>query len=315
MPYLSVIVPSYNRKEVLEQTLRALGCQSLPTLSFEVVAVDDGSTDGSDELLHGLDALFDLSVIHQQNQGPGAARNRGAAEARGACFVFLDADVVPAPGLLEAYGRTLAQHPHTLVIGRQRPSEYKPAALYEEILNYERQWDLGPTPLEPAFYHVTSGNLAIGRETFERLGGFDVTLKMTEDTDLGYRAFRAGVPLIYCPDAWGFHTHPKTLEERCRNIYESARWTARLLKKHPEMRGDLPIYRDIEPVDRKADGLSLMIRKLGRRGLGLPPARRALEWAVGFLEKRHPRSRALPSLYWKVLSAHRVAGFRCGWRE
>lgn len=152
-------------------------------------------------------------------------------------------------------------------------------------------------------------NLAMRRREFESLGGFDTVLWMTEDTDLGYRASRMSIPLAYCPRAVGFHNHPRTLQQRCAQVRDSAMWTVRLFHKHPDMRGLLPVYREIEPVSWRDDGLRMIARKLGRRTIALPVFRAFMESTLRAGEAHLRNAHVLGFLYWKVLSAHRTIGF------
>src|SRR5579871_3087260 len=96
---LSVVIPTYNRKESLRRTLDGLARQTYPFSEFEVVVVSDGSTDGTAEMLaqYMQTAPYALCAITQANGGPSRARNRGIREARYDVIVFLDDDVEPVP--------------------------------------------------------------------------------------------------------------------------------------------------------------------------------------------------------------------------
>ena len=95
MPTVSVVIPTYNRKQVLAKTLEALDGQTLDAGLFEVIVVDDGSSDGTGELVESFQGGFDLRCERCQNGGLAAARNRGLALATHDVVVFLDDDVVP----------------------------------------------------------------------------------------------------------------------------------------------------------------------------------------------------------------------------
>src|SRR5258707_10281865 len=98
---LSVVIPTYNRCASLRRLLDALARQTLSADRFEVIVVDDGSSDGTRELLRTLKTPYALVSIEQPNQGPGAARNRGVRAASGDLILFLDDDVVPMDDLLD----------------------------------------------------------------------------------------------------------------------------------------------------------------------------------------------------------------------
>ena len=105
---VSVVVPLYNKACYIERVLASIAAQTLS--DFEVIVVDDGSTDGGDRIAEGYaDPRF--RVVRQPNSGPGAARNRGAAEARSPYLAFLDADDAWRPRYLETGVHILNEHP------------------------------------------------------------------------------------------------------------------------------------------------------------------------------------------------------------
>jgi glycosyltransferase involved in cell wall biosynthesis len=108
MPAVSVVIPTYERMDVLPEVLAALaGQRQAPP--FEVVVVDDGSRDSTGGFLSGYRGPVDLKVLRQQNRGPAAARNAGVAAAGGELVAFLGDDTVPAPDWLSTH---VAAHAH-----------------------------------------------------------------------------------------------------------------------------------------------------------------------------------------------------------
>ena len=113
-PLVSVVVASYNGERFVGEALESVFVQDFR--SFEVVFVDDGSTDGTGEIAQS----FPVRYVHQTNRGLSAARNAGVASARGALITFLDDDDVFPPGRLRLQARYLLEHPQTgCVLGRQ----------------------------------------------------------------------------------------------------------------------------------------------------------------------------------------------------
>ena len=144
------------------------------------------------------------------------------------------------------------------------------------------------------------------------LGGFDERLIMTEDTDLAFRAREAGEDIVYLPEAVGYHNHSKSLHQLCAQTEASAWWTAQLMKKHPEMRGQLPIYREIEPIALGEDPYRLVLRKFSRGLQALSPLRVLLAALIRLLEVLPVPPRILRFFYWRLLGNYRFVGFRRG---
>lgn len=308
----SIILPSYNRASALRLTLGALAEQTAGLEVFEAIVADDGSTDNSTNVTKACMPALQTFLVQQENQGAGAARNLGALAAKADLYVFLDADMIPAPGLLRAYLDAYENNPHAVLIGRilAWPEAYQ--TLFDRVTGIENNHDLGSNPITPCFYHLASGNFAIPRTVFNTLGGFDETLRMTEDTDLGYRAHQMGFEFTYCPGATGYHNHAKTFQQRCTQVFSSAWWTARLVQKHPELRGLLPIYQEVLPVAWGKDSLALVAKKLGRSFLAWKPVCRFMEIIINGLERQWPHPSILRYFYWKVLASYRLNGFRRG---
>src|SRR5262249_5227827 len=151
---------------------------------FEVVVVDDGSTDGTAELLSSLQTSYQLKVVRQANRGPAAARNTGVRAASHPLILFLDDDVVPIPELIEMHVDAQLADPNVVVIGPMvAPVDWpRPAWIRweEEILDVEYQamlrGDYACTPRQ--FY---TANATLSRARFLEVGGFDTTFKRAED--------------------------------------------------------------------------------------------------------------------------------------
>jgi GT2 family glycosyltransferase len=204
----SVIVPTYNRPDQLDRCLGALAAQQGG--EFEVVVVDDGSAVAVEPicLRHGPR----IRCIRQENSGPGPARNTGASAARGEFLAFTDDDCLPRPDWLlrlrEAHGGRPERMVGGLVVNGLPADRFASAsqALCDFLYDYFRAAD-GQAPF------FTSNNIAMAKEAFARLGGFDTTFRTAaaEDRDLGIRWREMGGDLVFCPDAIVDHFHHMTL--------------------------------------------------------------------------------------------------------
>lgn len=191
----SVIVPVRNARKTLPRTLDALTRQVVGEL-YEVIVVDDGSDDGSAELAEH--APGPIRVLRQAGAGAAAARNRGAAAARGAAICFTDADCFPTPGWLAAGLRALERA--ELVQGAVRPDPHAARTPFDHTLRVLR---------ETGLYETAS--LFVRRDLFDALDGFELWLElevgrpMAEDVWFGWRARRAGATVAFEADALVHH--------------------------------------------------------------------------------------------------------------
>ena len=207
-PVVTVVMACRDAAATLPAQLEALAGQRLPpelTGRWQLLVCDDGSTDGSRALAQAFADRLPLRVLDvpgggvpdggvRGGRGPGAARNAGAALARSPLLAFCDADDVVAADWLARMVAALADHP--FVAGRFDTGLNSAAVLRSRSLGQQDrlQGEAGGLP------HAGGGNLGIHRELFERVGGFDPTLRCLEDTDLSWRVQRSGVPLTFVAD-------------------------------------------------------------------------------------------------------------------
>jgi GT2 family glycosyltransferase len=313
---LSVIIPNFNRADALRETLHSLDHQTLEPDSFEVLVVDDGSTDGSISLLKGLgdEVAFPLRLITQKNLGPGAARNRGAEEASSDLLLFWDSDMVAAATTLEIHRDLHLQNRSALASGARRAWAPATTSLFDEILKADQvgQDHMGEAP---SFWEALSSNLSIHRLDFCNLGGFDENLWAFEDTDLAYRALQAGLALLFSREAIGYHNHPLTLDQACLHQRSYQRYAAAFLAKHPELQGEIGYLKDKDPIHLGSDPVGLVVRKAVRQIIALPPVLSLLKALIPPVERHYPDPRLLSFLYWKILASFQLIGYREGLRE
>ncbi len=227
-PALSVVVPAHGRPERLAALLRALKEQH----PDEVVVVLDGADRALERVLAAERRGLPLRVQrHPESRGPAAARNTGWRAARHPVIAFTDDDCEPAPGWLAALRD--AASPDAVVQGRVVPHP-------------EERDKLGPFArtlvVEGAGPWFQTANIRYPRALLERLGGFDEGYPHPagEDTDLGWRAYEAGVPIAYAPDAVVWHAvHPLGVRG---SVKGAARWASavRVVRRHPGIRAHLP---------------------------------------------------------------------------
>ncbi|MBN8558974.1 MAG: glycosyltransferase [Leptolyngbya sp. UWPOB_LEPTO1] len=202
--FLSVVIPTYNRKPILEKCLRAMERQTFA--DYEIVVVDDGSTDGTVEWLQSHAAEFPHVRLFCQNHGGAAgARNYGVEQAKGDTIVFIDSDLVVTDVFLQSHVETLIQG--------QKELGHNRLFTYGRVINTANFDDPTSEPYKltdfSAAYFAT-GNVAIARHWLIEAGLFDTGFKQYgwEDLELGVRLKNLGLKLIKCPEAVGYHWHP-----------------------------------------------------------------------------------------------------------
>jgi glycosyltransferase involved in cell wall biosynthesis len=237
-PELSVVVPVRDGQAVLPALLDSLAAQEQPRERFEVVVVDSASRDASAEVAERRGAR----VVREPVPGRARARNAGAAVARGAALAFVDADCAAVPGWLGALARGLEERELAAgpveIVTRTPPSaleRFEARSRYDQEHAVRCGW-------------AASANLAIRRDAFEALGGFDTAYRhVGEDVDLCVRAGRAGMAIAWCPDA----VVRTNAERRLRDVlargvrhgYAGVQHRRRLGEGRVEWRHPLPLVR------------------------------------------------------------------------
>lgn len=241
-PLFSVIIPVYNRADLVATSVRSALDQTVEDL--EVVVVDDGSTDGTRAALEPY--LDRIRYFHQNNAGVAAARNRGIAESRGRFLAFLDSDDSFLPTMLERVRDAFEQHPEV-------------GAVFTAEIELDAQGREGRavTKKTPGPYFSTPGMIehdtlvgsgrpgVVPREWVERLGGYDESLGCAVDSDLWIR-YSFHMPMVLQPEPLVLRRwHPGNL---MLNRLQDAKDWLRILEKtardHPEFVSEHPgVYR------------------------------------------------------------------------
>ncbi len=208
--FLSIVIPTYNRLPILEKCLRALEAQELSQENYikgyEVVLVDDGSTDGTlNWLALHKDEFTHLRCFEQDHAGPAAARNLGVEKAQGDTIIFIDSDLVVLSNFLQAHTNALLQGREKL--GSDRFFTYGAVINTCNFTNPTAE-PYKITDFSAAFF--ATGNVAIPKHWLEKAGLFDTGFQLYgwEDLELGVRLKKLGLQLIKCPEAVGYHWHP-----------------------------------------------------------------------------------------------------------
>ena len=194
-PRASVIIPTYNRREILRKALLALGKSTVPFDEFEVVVVDDGSTDGTKDMIDSLKLPYDLIYERQERKGPASARNLAINLARGEIMIFIDSDILVVP---EFIGAHLAAHnePQVVAVG---------PVVHTDNIDDPYSASFKITDMSRAFF--ATGNASVAKEHLLEAGLFDEAFNQYgwEALELGHRLRKLGLRKVKVPEAVGYH--------------------------------------------------------------------------------------------------------------
>ncbi|MGD1900330.1 MAG: glycosyltransferase family 2 protein [Phormidesmis sp.] len=254
--FFSIVIPTYNRKPILEKCLRAMEHQVVRSNSssedsagdatkshaaegyeiegYEIVLVDDGSTDGTVEWIQSHANEFPHVVLYEQNhEGAAIARNFGVQQAKGDTIIFIDSDLVVLEDFLQYHADALAT---AYAQGNERVFTYGRVV---NTCNFEAPTSepFKVTDYSRAFF--ATGNVAIAKKWLTEAGLFDpqFTQYGWEDLELGVRLKNMGLSLIKCPEAVGYHWHPAFSVEELPKLIDQEIQRARMgvvfYQKHP----------------------------------------------------------------------------------
>jgi glycosyltransferase involved in cell wall biosynthesis len=284
-PAISVIIPTYNRRNELRQSLETLTMQEFPAAEFEVIVADDGSSDDSAEVAASFDGPLRMKYVFQEDLGfrAGAARNAGARLAGAPVLAFLDCGTLAGPGFVSGHLAAHSEPGRRAILGycygytgfaegRWAPDSLGTANLVEVVgqnadeplfqdirhRDFERAgFDLMKLTL-PWSYFFTM-NCSVRAADFWAVGGFDEVFRSwgMEDSELGYRLYHDGVAFALSREAW---TAELPKERPVKRLVFSLMRNARIfLDKHREPYAELLAHAllSIELTTVEADATTL----------------------------------------------------------
>jgi len=225
----SVIVPAFNAEQTLSSCLESLLNQTLPHEKYEVIVVDDGSTDRTAEIAR----IYDVRYLFQNNRGPAAARNHGARVAQGHIVLFTDSDCVPVPNWIEEMTTPFSDPELAAVKGSYRTRQRELVARFAQQ-EFEDRYDM--LLKHSHIDMVDSYSAAFQKEVFTTAGGFDESFPKAnnEDTELSYRLAASGCKMIFKPSAIVYHRHPATLLKYLRVKFWRGYWRIIVYRRYPQ---------------------------------------------------------------------------------
>ncbi|MEA3475772.1 MAG: glycosyltransferase [Candidatus Cloacimonadota bacterium] len=217
---ISIIVPAYNRADEINDFLASFSVQSLK--KFEIIIVDDGSEDNLKEIVEKYNSLLNLQYFYQENQGPGAARNKGMEEANGDIFVFIDSDCTASENYIENLQKHLQENDFDAFGGPD--TCHKSFSPFLKAINYSMTSFIGTGGTrgskgkQLAKYYPRSFNMGIKRKVYEKIGGMN-ELRHGQDMDFSNRIYKAGFKIKFLPDVFVYHKRRTNLKRFFKQIF------------------------------------------------------------------------------------------------
>ncbi len=193
----SIIIPTYNRKSILEKCLEALFNQNYPKDKYEIILIDDGSTDGTEKMVSSLSPPCQLRYIRSEKRvGPFISRNKGIEIVQGIYIIFVDSDVIVVPEFIQEH---LEFH-HFYGDGIVNGQLVYISSLEQVGKKRKSVWDI-------SFSSFDTANVSVKKEYIRKVGGFAMNLPLYgwQDVELGYRLGKIGLKKRKNPKALGYH--------------------------------------------------------------------------------------------------------------
>jgi glycosyltransferase involved in cell wall biosynthesis len=230
-PLVSIIIPVKNGERIIEKCLRSL--QSLNYPDYEIIVVNDGSTDSTGEILKNFPAV---TVITTEGIGPSAARNLAIARSTGEYLAFTDGDCIIHPEWLNELLPHFTDETIMGVGGDQLCPEDE-APFGKDVHDFMKRISFSSDYLKTSttvmkVKHNPTCNMMYRRKAFAMQEGFKKDLWPCEDLEFDYRLIKAGYTLIFNPGAIVYHYRPRSLKSFCRMHFRYGRAHVKLVQKH-----------------------------------------------------------------------------------
>ncbi len=238
MPKISVIIPTYNSAQFIERAIASIYAQTV-VADWEIIVVDDGSTDDTQRMITTRYPAIRYS--RQSNQGPAAARNRGLASANGEWFTFLDADDCWPPDRTAILLSVFDQSPDLMVVAGLEQFVF-------EDPDEAGRWRF--THPDQQRFHIHLGARLFRPEAFRRIGGFDETMRYSEDIDWINRAKEAGLAMQSIEQTtllYTVHAHGMTYHKNVHHLQLLQALKKSLDRRRAESTGTLPMLATYGP--------------------------------------------------------------------
>jgi glycosyltransferase involved in cell wall biosynthesis len=224
----SLIIPACDAEKTIASCLESALNQSLSREDYEIIVVDDGSTDNTP----GIVKKYPVRLIQQKNQGRAAARNRGIKDARGDILVFTDSDCELDFDFIKNIIFPIEQENE--IVGVQGSYGTKQEGLMARFAQAEIEIRYKRMAKNKYIDFIGTYAAAYKRGVFQKYGGFDIGFPVGEDTDFSYRLHQKGHKMIFVSEAFVYHRHPAKLTHYLKSKFYRGYWRMRLYRKYPK---------------------------------------------------------------------------------
>lgn len=231
LPRVTVIIPAFNSESSLQYCLSALQDQTVPADCFEVIVVDDGSTDGTRNLANLYPHVHFHFISHQ---GPAAARNFGVQNSVGDIVLFTDADCVPNRDWIE---KMIAPFEQEWVVGVKGAYSSGQRSLVARFVQAEYESKYDHMRREKYIDFIDTYSAGYRKDLFLQNGGFNIEFPTScvEDQEFSFRMARAGHKMVFVPDAQVVHSgHANSLKDYFLKKYKIGYWKVLVHQRHPD---------------------------------------------------------------------------------
>jgi glycosyltransferase involved in cell wall biosynthesis len=267
---VSVVVATYNRAHLLSTLFKCLAEQTLVADRFELILVDDGSREPARPYVEAQRTPFPVKLIEQANAGQASARDAGVRAASGDVVIVLDDDMQLSPQLLENH---LAWHEkgYHVVLGHIASAErIESMPLFErfhaeQLGKFAQAFRAGA---KPQGIHLCTGNVSFRRQHYLDIGGFDRSLKRSEDRELGVRLELHGARFVFGDDAVTVHESDHAdLQVWLKRAYNYGIYDHKIYEKHPGVESANPwrFFFLVNPISRPLMLVATVLPSAGQR--------------------------------------------------
>lgn len=319
----SIIITTYNRSDALRQTLEALSKQTVSPEQYEIIVVDDGSTDDTYATTSALSLPCRLKCLrHPENLGISAGRNLAIRNAVGRYLILVSDDLLVPENFIASHLETLERFPGWWVVGGFKQLDSLTETPFGRYLDHvEKSYESirVASRIDEGLWEMTwptARNLSLPRMDLDRIGLFDERFRSScEDQDLAHRAREVGIRFLYNTGITCLHNDQAGDRERCcKQQQRFAAQTVSFCDKYPAIHGDSELAR-VNGFVSARDSVSLIARKLTKQFFSSRRLLKSLGRMISLAEWLRLPDAILFRMYRQLIGLYIFLGWRDGLRS